>query len=108
MLHWKDGKVTEDPLGISKLSNRNYSIGQPKPHTYNSSIHKSILSSQAFFEFVQEIIAGDSFDEKNIKRLTSSEFNLWKESAIVIPTFVLHILSPKIYPLYDQHVERAK
>ena len=27
---------------------------------------------------------------------------------IVIPTLILHVISPEIYPLYDQHVERAK
>ncbi|MFD2212319.1 hypothetical protein [Metabacillus endolithicus] len=105
MLHWKDGKVYEDPSGSLKILNKNYSIGNPKPFTYNSSIHKPILLSQEFFEFALEMIASDSFDEKNVKRL--SEFKLWKESAIVIPAFVLHTLSPKIYPLYDQHVERA-
>ncbi|MFC4321307.1 hypothetical protein [Litchfieldia salsa] len=38
----------------------------------------------------------------------SSRFQLYNSNAVVIPSFILHIISPIFYPLYDQHVERGK
>jgi hypothetical protein len=34
--------------------------------------------------------------------------NLWPSTALVIPAFLLHILNPRVFPIFDQHVERAR
>ncbi|MGD6967398.1 hypothetical protein ACQCVP_13285 [Rossellomorea vietnamensis] len=108
MLHWKDGKVSKDPNGNVLLNGRTYTLKKPKPHTYQEETHKQIFYSKEFFAFALNIRDKEVFDPSAVGTLTGNGLQLWSSTSIVIPTFVLHILSPKIYPLYDQHVERAK
>ena len=108
MLHWKDGKVVEDPAGDYDLNGVSYSLKNPKPNTYHDDKHKPIIYSRKFYELATTIRDEKTFDTAAVDKLTGSELPLWASGSVVIPTFVLHILSPGIYPLYDQHVERAK
>ena len=107
MLHWKDGKVWENHSGNFRLNSSSYHLETPKPNTYNVDKHNKILSSYEFFRWSRSIIECEEFDEKQILALTG-QFNLWSSRSIVLSAFVLHTLSPFIYPIYDQHVERAK
>lgn len=107
LLHWKDGKVREDSNGDVVIETKRYRLGQTKPNTYNVNKHKEILCSPEFFQWIQEVKEIRSFDERKVNDL-SCVFNLYGKDSIVIPTFILHVISPEIYPLYDQHVERAK
>lgn len=100
ILHWKDGKVSINPDG-------SYIFTKTKPNTYYPEKHDHILKSQRFFNWAKIINGSKFFDPTNVYVLTK-DFGLWNDTSIVIPTFVLHILNPFIYPLYDQHVERAK
>lgn len=105
MERWKSKK---DSLGNVNLNGISYSFTTAKPNTYHPDKHKSILESQSFFDFAHGIISTTKFNKQDIHELTGGQFELWKQDSIVIPSFLLHTLSPIIYPLYDQHVERAK
>lgn len=107
LLHWKDGKVQEDSNGEVVIETKRYRLGRTKPNTYDVNKHKEILCSPEFFRWLQEVKEIRSFDERKVNDL-SCVFNLYGKDSIVIPTFILHVISPEIYPLYDQHVERAK
>lgn len=98
MLHWKDGKVR---LGFENK----YIFSKPKPNTYSEKRHLSIIKSPSFFHFTQDIIHNEEFKPNNLDII--KELGLW-DQALIMPAFVLHLLSPLVYPLYDQHVERAK
>ena len=97
MLHWKDGKVS--------FLNGEYLFGKTKPNTYNELKHKPIIESREFFEWVKETNKCAEFRIETFKEL--QRFKLWGKDSVVIPTFILHIVNPFVYPLYDQHVDRA-
>ncbi|MFS0862054.1 hypothetical protein [Fredinandcohnia sp. 179-A 10B2 NHS] len=99
LLHWKDGKV--------KKVNGEYVLLAAKPNTYSEIKHKGILCSFEFYNWIKKVQSQKSFDINCFKELSQS-FNLYGSDSIVIPSFILHVISPIIYPLYDQHVERAK
>jgi hypothetical protein len=107
MLHWKDGKVEEKETGASEIGAQRYEIKPCKPNTYNEETHWNILSSTNFFVWAKEIQASNSFQPRAIEDLQGNRFQLWKGTSIVIPAFVLHILNPETYPIFDQHVLRA-
>ena len=107
LLHWKDGKVLEDSNGEVVIETVRYKLLPTKPNTYSISKHKEILCSKEFFQWIQEVKVMTTFDATEVKEL-SSVFNLYGKDSIVIPVFILHIISPETFPLYDQHVERAK
>jgi hypothetical protein len=107
LLHWKDGKVLKDSNGEVVIETERYKLLATKPNTYNITKHKEIFCSTEFFQWIQEVKAIRTFDARRVKDL-SSVFNLYGKDSIVIPSFILHVISPMIYPLYDQHVERAK
>lgn len=100
LLHWKDGKVAVSQKG-------EYYLSSPKPNIYNPDKHKDVLFSKEFFDWAIKIIESNAFDPSLINELIGKPFELWS-GGIVIPAFILHIISPTNYPLYDQHVERAK
>ncbi|OCA86006.1 hypothetical protein A8F94_14265 [Bacillus sp. FJAT-27225] len=107
MLYWKDGKVRRDDTGGVKVAAKGYSLSQIKPNTYNVEKHYEVLVSQAFFKWAKEVTTLSSFDKSKVEEFRS-RFKLYHENAIVMPAFILHCLNSLIYPLYDQHVERAK
>lgn len=107
MLHWKDGKVRKRS-GNYYLNDQQYSLSRPKPNTYSSDRHYEILGSMEFFTWVKNEIAEKAFNVKYVKEISDGMFNLWKGNSLVLPTFLLHVVAPGKYPLYDQHVERAK
>lgn len=107
LLHWKDGKVRIDSNGDVLVGNENYTLLATKPNTYNETRHKEILSSIDFYHWVQEVKKQNSFEANKVNDL-ANKFDLYGRDSLVIPAFILHIISPLIYPLYDQHVERAK
>ncbi|MBU9714127.1 hypothetical protein [Evansella tamaricis] len=108
LLHWKDGKVVEDSTGTFELEGVKYSLKNPRENTYCANNDKNVIESRDFIKWAQNIIKLTNFDLSQIEALRGNRFPLWTNQAIVIPSFVLHILNPKVYPLYDQHVERAK
>jgi len=108
LLHWKDGKVIRSDTGKIEINSFRYSLGKPKPNTYEPQKHKTILISIAFYDWAQKVIDATTFSPDHINALTGAPFYLWGRKSIIIPAFVLHVLSPMYYPLYDQHVERAK
>ncbi|WP_078544801.1 hypothetical protein [Litchfieldia alkalitelluris] len=105
MLHWKDGKVREDVQGDFSISGCNYKFLPAKTNTFNEKKHYQILCSDEFFEWAKGVMQNNTFD-KNLLQDISLRFKLY--DSLVMPTFILHILSPFLYPLYDQHVERGK
>lgn len=100
MLHWKDGKVY-----ISQ--NNKYIFSKTKPNIYNPYKHNEIFKSWKFFNWAKSLNKSNSFNPKSINDITM-DFCLWNDSSVVMPAFLLHIINPFIYPLYDQNVERAK
>ncbi len=108
LIHWKDGKVFKSESKDLVVNSIGYSLRPTKPNTYNSAKHGIILLSDIFFNWANEVRNENRFSLHHLEALRGSPFFLWGSSSIVIPTFVMHVLSPKIYPLYDQHVERAK
>lgn len=107
LLHWKDGKVLKDNYGEVVVENERYTLLPTKPNTYHISKHKETFYSIEFFQWEQEVKVLKTFDALKVKDL-SHVFNLYGKDTLVIPSFILHVISPMIYPLYDQHVERAK
>lgn len=107
MLHWKDGKVRK-VSGNYYLNDQQYSLSKPKPNTYSSDRHYEILSSTEFFTWVKNEVVKKPFNINYVKEISGGIFNLWKGNSLVLPTFLLHVVAPDKYPLYDQHVERAK
>jgi len=89
------------------IETERYKLLPTKPNTYSISKHKNILCSKEFFQWLQEVKVLTIFDATKVKEL-SSVFKLYGKDSIVIPASILHVISPGIYPLYDQHVERAK
>ena len=108
LIHWKDGKVFKSDNKDLVVNGIGYSLSPAKPNTYNPAKHKEILLSDAFYKWASEVRNENRFSPNFIEALRGSPFYLWGRSSIVIPTFVMHVLSPKVYPLFDQHVERAK
>jgi hypothetical protein len=48
------------------------------------------------------------FSEEHLETI-KGRFELWsKATSLVIPAFLLHILNPRVFPIFDQHVERAR
>jgi hypothetical protein len=107
MLHWKDGKVSQDDNGNIRVGEKRYYLSLPKPNTYNVAKHYDVLNSQRFFDWAGEVASLKSFDINKIEEL-QSRFQLYNQNSIVIPAFILHCLNPLVFPIYDQHVERAK
>ncbi|WP_404332151.1 hypothetical protein [Mesobacillus maritimus] len=107
LLYWKDGKVVKDSKGNVAVGEERYLLFPTKPNTYDESKHKRTLISLSFYQWAKEVMAQNSFDASKIGDL-ARRFHLYGGNAVVIPAFILHTLSPRIYPLYDQHVERAK
>ncbi|RXI96296.1 hypothetical protein DS745_21435 [Anaerobacillus alkaliphilus] len=107
LLHWKDGKVRVDVNGSTQVGDKTYTLLPTKPNTYNEKKHKEILTSAAFYDWVKEVRALSSFDSDKVTDI-AEKFQLYGKDTLVIPTFILHVINPVIFPLYDQHVERAK
>lgn len=108
LLYWKDGKVKHSGNGNFTVGGQVYDFGEIKPNTYNASKHEMILKSSDFFEWARLVRDFEEFDPMIVDDLRGEKFELWSKNSLVIPAFVLHILAPNVYPLYDQHVERAK
>ncbi len=106
MLCWKDGKVRKKSSGILCVGGVMYSKGQPKPNTYDPKRHGQILQKACFFNWAKKVMQIDSFNSEVVLQVTS-ELKLWSNKSIVLPSFLAHILNPRIFPLYDQHVERS-
>jgi len=115
LLKWKDGKIRRhtvartntDDLDLIQVGGLTYSHRRAKPNTYNPQKHDSTFGSPEFFEWATSIIGSTAFREDVISVITD-RFKLWSPSSLVIPAFLAHILNPRLYPLYDQHVERTK
>jgi hypothetical protein len=107
LLHWKDGKVRKDANGDTKVGDRTYTLLQTKPNTYDELKHKQILCSSDFYVWVKEVSSLTKFDSNKVTDI-AQKFQLYGKETLVIPTFILHVINPIIFPLYDQHVERAK
>jgi hypothetical protein len=107
LLYWKDGKVIKDSKGAVEVGEKRYFLLPTKPNTYDEYKHKRTLTSFPFYQWAKEVMAQDSFDANRIGDIVN-RFGLYGNNSVVIPAFILHTLSPCIYPLYDQHVERAK
>jgi hypothetical protein len=107
ILHWKDGKVKIDEIGTTSLNGRHYSLGNPKPNTLNVN-HNAIFSTSSFFNWAKELSICKKFDPNKVNDLKKDPFQLYGRNSFVIPFFILHSISPLVFPLYDQHVERAK
>jgi hypothetical protein len=107
MLAWKDGKVQLDPNGKIFLNGVCYSVGRSKPNTYDPKVHDSTLFSQDFFNWAQEVKRLHTFSSKLLS-VVKQRFNLWSSTSLVMPAFLLHILNPRFFPIFDQHVERAR
>jgi len=107
MLQWKDGKVQLDPNGNTTVNDVHYAVGRTKPNTYDPKIHDSIFFSKRFFIWTRQVnklcvFSSDLLDD------VRERFDLWTRSSLVIPAFLLHILNPRVFPIFDQHVERAR
>ena len=105
LLHWKDGKIREDNKGNIIIGDMCYTKKEPKPNTYSKEHHGSILDSKNFYEWAQQIQHVNSFSVKKLSEI--HEFQLWSENSIVLPSFILHVLNPRVFPIFDQHVNRT-
>jgi hypothetical protein len=106
MLQWKDGKVQLDPNGNVTVNGFRYAIRRTKPNTYDPKVHDAVFFSNRFFVWTQEVKKRRDFSSDLIGQV--SGHGLWPRTSLVIPTFLLHILNPRVFPIFDQHVERAR
>jgi hypothetical protein len=106
MLQWKDGKVQLDPSGNTIVNGLRYSAGKTKPNTYNPRVHDPVFFSNRFFSWTQEIKRRFDFSPDLLDQISGN--GLWPRTSLVIPLFLLHILNPRVFPIFDQHVERAR
>jgi len=82
-------------------------MAQPKPNTYDSKRHDPIFQNVVFLNWAKEIMQRESFKSEVVSELTEG-FKIWSSKSIILPSFLVHILNPRIFPLYDQHVERSR
>ena len=106
MLQWKDGKVKRDPNGEITVNGLGYVIGRTKPNTYDPKLHDKVLFSRRFLDWTQEIKERQSFSSELVNQIR--RHGLWSKNSLVIPVFLLHILNPRVFPIFDQHVERTR
>ena len=107
MLQWKDGKVQLDPNGKTTVNRAHYRVGRSKPNTYDPKVHDSIFFSERFFNWIQEVKKLRVFSTDLLGEVRQ-RFDLWPRTSLVIPAFLLHILNPRVFPIFDQHAERAR
>lgn len=107
ILHWKDGKVRNDPHGETELVGMRFSIAPAKPHTYAEEKHGAVFATPEFFQWAQLVKSRSSFRADDLDGFTQT-FDLYNTASVVIPSFILHVLNPRIFPLFDQHVDRAR
>ncbi len=106
MLQWKDGKVRLDPNGEITVNGFRYVVGRTRPNTYDPKVHDEVFSSNPFSIWAQEVKKRSSLSPDLLNQM--SRHGLWPKSSLVIPTFLLHILNPRVFPIFDQHVERTR
>jgi hypothetical protein len=106
MLQWKDGKVQRDPNGEITVNGFRYVVRRTKPNTYDPKRHDKVFFSNRFSVWTQEVKKRCSFSSDLLDQI--SKLGLWSKSSLVIPTFLLHILNPRVFPIFDQHVERTR
>ena len=106
MLQWKDGKVQLDPHGNTAVNGLRYTVGRTKPNTYNPKVHDAVFFSNRFLVWTQEVKNRSDFSSDLLDQI--GRHGLWPRTSFVIPTFLLHILNPRVFPIFDQHVERAR
>jgi hypothetical protein len=107
LLQWKDGKVQLDPNGKTTVNGTDYRVGISKPNTYDPKVHDSIFFSERFFTWAQEVKNLQVFSSDLLSKVRN-QFGLWGKTSLVIPAFLLHILNPRVFPIFDQYVERAR
>lgn len=108
LLTWKDGKVRVDPTGTIEVGGVRYSAGKVKPNIYSPATHDGELGSKDFYEWSRSVMTLERFAKEHIKTI-KERFQFWpSSSSLVIPAFLLHILNPRVFPIFDQHVERAR
>lgn len=100
LIAWKDGKVKGTPAGafIESRTGRRYAVSRPRPNVLNPRKEK-ILSSQPFFEWVQEARAISAFEIGLLDELAT--FGLWRPASVVMSVFVLHCIQPRVFPICD-------
>jgi|GEM_PF-4999761 len=103
-LAWKDGKIRRDPAGPHSVSTSGtrYRAEQTRPNTFCER-HRQVLCSEEFFTWAARIRAMQHFDVAVIRDL-ERKFQLWSETAVVIPVFLLHCLRPQVFPIVDRWV----
>jgi len=106
MLQWKDGKVQFDPTGSITVNGRRYAVSRTKPNTYDRKVYDTLFFSNHFFVWAQGIKKLCDFSSDLLDQIRS--LGLWPRTSLVIPTFLLHILNPRVFPIFDQQVERAR
>ncbi len=107
MLQWKDGKVRLDPSGKINVNGVCYTASTAKPNTYDPKVHDSVLFSNRFCIWAQEVKRLHLFSP-DLLSVVKDRFNLWSGTSLAIPAFLMHILNPQVFPIFDQHVERAR
>jgi hypothetical protein len=108
LLKWKDGKIREDPRGTLEVGGVRYSAGNAKPNIYAPNTHDRKLRSGCFYEWSGSVMTFQRFSKEHLETI-KERFQLWsKAQSLVIPAFLLHILNPRVFPIFDQHVERAR
>jgi hypothetical protein len=107
LLHWKDGKVRLNAEGEIKLGGVAYLLRSTKPNTYSSDAHDIKLGSRAFYDWSKSIRTSECFSIDHIVAI-KERFGLWPGTSIVLPIFILHALNPRVFPIFDQNVERAR
>ena len=107
LLQWKDGKIREDANGSLKVNGRFYSARQTKPNTYAPETHDRKLRNSNFYGWCKSIMAQQRFSLDHLT-IMIDRFGLWSRQSLVIPAFLLHVLNPRVFPIFDQHVERAR
>jgi len=108
LLAWKDGKVREEPTGTLKVGGRPYSVRKTKPNIYAPGTHDRKLLNRQFYDWSKSVMILKRFSTEHLTTI-KERFELWPTSqSLVMPAFLLHILNPRVFPIFDQHVERAR
>jgi hypothetical protein len=99
LLNWKDGKAHK-----FKENGQNHA----KPNIVDPILDLANTSFANFAQLFCKLVQAGENDEiaiDNLRAILSGQ--MWKETTVVIPAFILHIARPDWLPIIDQHTVRA-
>lgn len=99
LLNWKDGKTKKF---IEDGQNH------AKPNIVNPILKLANIDLFYFAQLFRKLAQAEkNYDECMEEFCVELSGNMWKETTVVIPAFILHVARPDRLPIIDQHTVRA-